>query len=225
MLRVEWLISDEKKKDLSLFIGEFSAIKVKKDLNCLKEIEKDIFNRIKLRFTVDSLKDDPKVRSYRDFFWRWKIADPTRVRPASEALIRRILINNNIWKINTFVNTYNLVSAISGVSLGAYDKDTILPPIYVRFAKRDETFLGIGSSKAKNLSGRELVLADRKGIISLYPHRDADRTKISLETKKALLIAFGVPGISQEELRFSIEKTAEILNKIDGGKLDNLYSS
>ncbi len=69
MLRVEWLISDEKKKDLSLFIGEFSAIKVKKDLNCLKEIEKDIFNRIKLRFTVDSLKDDPKVRSYRDFFW------------------------------------------------------------------------------------------------------------------------------------------------------------
>ncbi|MFX0084598.1 MAG: B3/4 domain-containing protein [Candidatus Hodarchaeota archaeon] len=225
MYSVEWLIPNEKKKDLSLFIGEFSAIKVEKDLHCLKKIENDIFEKIKSKFTVDSLKDDPKVRSYRDFFWRWKIADPTRVRPASEALIRRILINNNIWKINTFVNTYNLASAISGVSLGAYDKDTILAPLYVRFAETDEPFLGIGSSKARNLSGKELVLADRKGIISLYPHRDADRTKISLETKKALLVAFGVPGISQEELRFSIEKTAEILNQIDGGKLENLYSS
>jgi DNA/RNA-binding domain of Phe-tRNA-synthetase-like protein len=46
-----------------------------------------------------------------------------------------------------------------------------------------------------------------------------------LETTKALLVAFGVPGISQEDLRISIEKTADILNKINAGKLENLYSS
>jgi len=221
---IEWLIQSEKKGDLNLIIGLFSGIKVEKDLTNLKEIENSIFEEIKSKYTVESLKDDPKVRSYRDFFWKWKIADPTRVRPASEALIRRILINNNIWKINTFVNSYNLASAISGVSLGAYDHTTILFPLQVRFAKENEVFLEIGSSKPKKLSGKELVLADQKGIISLYPHRDADRTKITLQTKNAIVVAFGVPGISETDLKFSMNKTAELLKKINGGILESIHS-
>jgi DNA/RNA-binding domain of Phe-tRNA-synthetase-like protein len=224
MNKINWAIPIEKKKHLSLFIGQFSELKVEKNLSKLSEIEMNFFNRIKNNYSVETLKDDPKVRSYRDFYWKWKIADPTKVRPASESLIRRILINNNIWKINTFVNAYNLASALTGISLGAYDEIRITYPLTVRFSKEDEVFVGIGSSKPKILSGNELVIADQEGIISLYPHRDAERTKITLETSKALLIAFGVSGISEKDLRDAIEVTAEILKKIGGGKLVNIQS-
>ncbi|MHA2307543.1 MAG: hypothetical protein ACXACU_19355, partial [Candidatus Hodarchaeales archaeon] len=82
MNKINWAIPIEKKKHLSLFIGQFSELKVEKNLSKLSEIEMNFFNRIKNNYSVETLKDDPKVRSYRDFYWKWKIADPTKVRPA-----------------------------------------------------------------------------------------------------------------------------------------------
>jgi len=69
---IEWLIQSEKIGDLNLIIGLFSGIKVEKDITNLKEIENGIFEEIKSKYTVESLKDDPKVRSYSDFFGNGK---------------------------------------------------------------------------------------------------------------------------------------------------------
>jgi DNA/RNA-binding domain of Phe-tRNA-synthetase-like protein len=221
--KIEWLVPESKSAGLSLGIAEFSQVKVVSDLSSLKNIEKEIFQEIHSKYTIDNLKNDPKIRAYRDFFWKWKIADPTKVRPASEALIRRILLNKKLWKINTFVNAYNLASAITGISLGAYDKFKIKLPIQVRFAKEKEEFIGIGMSEAKVLNKNKLILADQKGIISIYPHRDADRTKITEKSKNIFLLAFGVPGITKDDLKISIEKTAEILERIDSGSVIHIH--
>ncbi|MHA2500876.1 MAG: hypothetical protein ACXAEL_15005, partial [Candidatus Hodarchaeales archaeon] len=50
----------------------------------------EVSGEIRAKFTLENLKDDELVRKYRDFFWRLGI-DPTKTRPASEALIRRVL--------------------------------------------------------------------------------------------------------------------------------------
>ncbi|MBS7288164.1 MAG: hypothetical protein KIH01_05340, partial [Candidatus Freyarchaeota archaeon] len=104
------------------------------------------------------------MRAYRDFYWRLSI-DPTKQRPASEALIRRVLGGGNMWRINKFVNAYNLASAMTGVTLGAYDAGRVRGGLAVRFAEPGERFQGIGASSPKLLSGNEIVVSDEEGIV------------------------------------------------------------
>lgn len=41
-------------------------------------------------YALKTLKDEPRLRAYRDFFWRVGV-DPTKVRPVAEALLRRVI--------------------------------------------------------------------------------------------------------------------------------------
>ncbi len=223
---IEWAIPSSKREEgLRIGLAEFEDVVVSQDLSILAESEKKVFEEIRKKYTRENLKNSSLIRAYRDFYWKWKIADPTKVRPASEALIRRILIKDNIWRINTFVNAYNLASALTGVSLGAYDKSNVNLPLNIRFAKLNEEFWGIGMKKSKSLSGVELVLADQNGILCIFPYRDSEKTKISLKTKRAYVVAFGVPGISAEDLRYSLEKASEIIEINTLGKLCSISFS
>src|SRR3979409_2153884 len=61
-------------------------------------------------YAVETLKDEPNLRAYRDFFWRVGV-DPTKVRPAAEALLRRVIQGKPFPRINALVDAYNLASA------------------------------------------------------------------------------------------------------------------
>ena len=81
-----------------------------------------------------------------------------------------------------------------------------------------DTIMEIGMKEPKILSGLELVFADQNGILCIFPYRDAERTKITLKTKSAYVVAFGVPGISSEDLRYSLEKVSDIIETNALGK-------
>ena len=58
---------------------------------------------------LETLKDEPRLRAYRDFFWRVGV-DPTKVRPAAEALLRRVIQGKPFPRVNTLVDAYNRAS-------------------------------------------------------------------------------------------------------------------
>ena len=74
--------------------------------------------------SLTEVKDKPIFRAYRDFFWRVGI-DPTKVRPAGEALTRRILGGGNLPRVNTAVDAYNLASVETSIAIAAFDLDAI----------------------------------------------------------------------------------------------------
>lgn len=51
----------------------------------------DTVKEVRSKYSLDSLKDDPIIRRYRDFYWHELGIDPTKQRPAQEALLRRFL--------------------------------------------------------------------------------------------------------------------------------------
>src|SRR4030067_3044100 len=55
----------------------------------LEAYKAEVLARVRASYTLESVKDVPELRAYRDFFWRVGI-DPTKTRPAAEALVRRI---------------------------------------------------------------------------------------------------------------------------------------
>jgi DNA/RNA-binding domain of Phe-tRNA-synthetase-like protein len=165
----------------------------------LEVFKPEVYAIAQKQWDLDRLKENPTFRAYRDFFWKLGI-DPTKIRPASEALIRRILRGNSLPKINTFVDAYNLASISTAIPFGAFDLDKMRGTLTMREALKDEKFLGIGMENPINLAGGEVVIQDEERLIAIYPYRDADYSKVSSSTRNVFLMVCGVPGISNETL-------------------------
>lgn len=177
--------------------GIIKSVRITRSSPSLEILKKEIIHEIRSRYTLEQVKDDPLFRAYRDFFWSVGV-DPTKTRPASEALVRRILSGGTLPTINTAVDAYNLASASSSVPIGAFDSDTLSGNLTMRFATEGEVFLGIGMDKPVSLRKNQVILADPGEIIAVYPYRDSNATKVTNETKNIHIVACGVPGVKRE---------------------------
>ena len=175
-----------------------------------------IERNVKQKYTLEGLKDIAIIRAYRDFFWRVGI-DPTKIRPASEALIRRILSDKPFPRISTLVDSYNLASVVSGVPIAAFDMDKVVGKLQMRKSRNNESFLGIGMDKPQKLSGKEVVVTDSEKLVAIYPYRDSATSRVTETTKNVLFLICGVPNVEDHELDESKRITIEYITKFCGG--------
>jgi len=201
---------------LQALIAHIRGVKVESRNAELEDFKQKIIKEVKDKCNIESLKDVPIFRAYRDFFWRVGI-DPTKVRPAAEALIRRILGGKSIPRINNVVDAYNLASIKTEIALAAFDEDKIQGNLIMRLAIKGEKFLGIDMEEPKELQGGEIVISDDVKLVAIYPYRDADESKLNEETKNILLMICGVPGISKESLIDAKNIAIEYITKFCGG--------
>jgi len=182
----------------------------------LETFKAQVFTESARRWNIDELKDNQVFRVYRDFFWKVKV-DPTKTRPASEALLRRILRGNPLPTINTLVDAYNLASVATSIPFGAFDTDRMRGTPVMREAKPGEEFLGIGMEKPIQLSGGEAVIQDDDRLVAVYPYRDADYSKVTTSTRNLLLLTCGVPGIGADVLERAEVVGVEYISRFCGG--------
>jgi DNA/RNA-binding domain of Phe-tRNA-synthetase-like protein len=165
----------------------------------------------KARVSLNDLKDDPVIRAFRDFYWRIGI-DPTKQRPASEALIRRLLQGNEIPSINYVVDAGNIASIRTHIPIGLYDFEKVKGPLRLTMSKEGELFVDITGKAIK--TSHEVVLRDDAGIIHLFPHRDGERTKITAQTRKVLIVSCRVLGITEEMCKQAAWQVVQVLNEL-----------
>jgi len=181
----------------------------------LEALKTEMIEGVRRSYTLDRLKDVPELRAYRDFFWRVGI-DPTKTRPAAEALIRRILGGKALPRINTLVDAYNLASIETRIALAAFDAGTVRGDIVMRKARSRETFLGIGMNSPVVLTGKEVVIADDAGLVAVYPYRDSERTAVTNATRAIVFLACGVPGIPRGVLVRAQDVTRDLVLRFSG---------
>ena len=214
------LTIDQKLKKLIPFLkvitGSVEGVKVNRSTPELEEFKQQIMDEVKRGYDLKNLKDLPITRAYRNFFWEMDI-DPTKIRPASEALIRRILQGKTLPTINTVVDAYNLASIKSHISIGAFDRDRVKGDLLIRPAMEGEAFLGIGMKMPVNLKGKEIVVEDTEKLIAIYPYRDSDATKVTFGTKNVLILMCGVPGVEKGALVDALYLVVEFITRFSGG--------
>jgi len=191
---------------LQVLAADIRNVKVVRESAELEKFKVSMLAEVEKRYDLQSLKDVAVFRAYRDFFWREGL-DPTKVRPAAEALIRRILRGSPLPNINSLVDAYNLASIKTEIALAAFDEDKLKGELVMRFAANGEKFRGIGMQEPKELGGGEIVISDAEKLVAIYPHRDAEETKVTEETRNVLLLVCGVPGI-KEKILAEAEKVA-----------------
>lgn len=119
--------------------------------------------------------------------------DPNRYRPSAEALRRRILRELPLYKVDTLVDLINLLSIRSGYSIGGFDAAKIEgDALVLGVGHEGEIYHGIGRGEL-NIAGLP-VYRDAVGGIGT-PTSDEERTKISLETSRLLMIINGYSGL------------------------------
>jgi DNA/RNA-binding domain of Phe-tRNA-synthetase-like protein len=142
--------------------------------------------------------------------------DPTKTRPSNEALLRRALKGEPLYKINTLVDALNLVSVREQLPFGLYDLDEVRPPVVLRRGGAGEAYEGIRKGIV-NLEGRP-TLADAEGPFG-NPSSDSLRTSITLATTRALVVAYAPAAYSPARLDGVLDGTAETLTRFCGGSV------
>ena len=78
--------------------------------------------RFRRELTTESLKELSGIAATRRVYKACG-KDPSRYRPASEQLIRRMLQGKELYQIDTLVDLVNLASIAFGYSIGGFDAD------------------------------------------------------------------------------------------------------
>jgi DNA/RNA-binding domain of Phe-tRNA-synthetase-like protein len=194
-----------KKMGVSISTDVLEDVRVRQTRKeAFKALAQELKAEMRVRFpSLDMVKEDHTVGALRQFYWKIGI-DPTKTRPSSEALLRRLL-KKELPLINNLVDAGNLASAKTIIPIGIYDLDKLKGEVRLRLSSPGEEFIGIGN-KIKDLEAGIPVLADDEGVIHLYPHRDCQRTMITEQCENALIVACGAPGMRQKLLVKAIEE-------------------
>ncbi len=135
--------------------------------------------------------------------------DPTRMRPSSEALLRRLVKGEPLPRVNSLVDVANAMSVQLQVPVGLYDMDKAVgDELTIRLGREGESYTGIGKENV-NVAGR-LCVADAAGPCG-NPTADSARTMITTATERAAWIYF-LP-VSEED----IDRTAELVTVFGRG--------
>ncbi len=173
-----------------------------------EEIGKEA-DRCRSLFTADTIKDFPPIQATRAAY-KSLGKDPSRYRPSSEALCRRVLRGLGLYKVNTAVDLVNLVSMRSGLAIGGFDADKIAGrTLQLGIGRDGEPYEAIGRGSL-NID-RLPVYRDSVGGIGT-PTSDNERTKIDLGTVNLLLIVNsyggGFPTYAAQDLEMCLKEYA-----------------
>ena len=183
-------------------LPDFKIIAYQMDVNVTKTKEVDdlLENLIKetsSMYQIEEVVNIPKLKKSRDAYKKLG-KDPSRYRLATESLIRRIVKGLGLYRINDIVDLGNILSVKTMRSVCVVDSDKIVGDIYVRLGNETDEYYGINRGHI-NVDKIPVYTDD----ISPFgtPTSDTDRTAISLNTKKiiVMLICFDQSDLQTDE--------------------------
>ncbi len=200
------------------FVGACLEARVENSQYCqpLWDEINNLGEKYRQTLTTESLKDINGIAFTRKVY-RACGKDPSRYRPAAEALIRRMLKGKTLYQIDTLVDLINLASIAFGYSIGGFDADKIVgSTLTLGIGKESEPYEGIGRGMM-NIAGLP-VYRDVQGGVGT-PTSDNERTKISLKTTHLLVLINGYDS-DEDHVRRNAEYIQQLLRKYcnsDGG--------
>ena len=212
------IVSDEIETVCPTFVGACVEAQVENTPYCQElwdEIDA-LGEKYKQTLTTESLKEMSGIAATRRVY-RACGKDPSRYRPASEALIRRMLQGKKLYQIDTLVDLVNLASIAYGYSIGGFDADKFEgETLTLGVGKAGEPYEGIGRGMI-NIEGLP-VYRDEKGGVGTRTS-DNERTKMKLKTTHLVVLINGYDGNEQHvrENAVFIQKLLRKYCKSDGG--------
>ena len=212
------IVSQEIESVCPMFVGaavEAQVVNTPYSKELWDEIH-ELEERFRQELTTESLKDLPSIAATRRVYKACG-KDPSRYRPASEQLIRRMLQGKELYQIDTLVDLINLASIAYGYSIGGFDADKFVgDTLTLGVGREGEPYEGIGRGML-NIAGLP-VYRDAEGGVGT-PTSDHERTKMTMATTHLVVLINGYDG-NEQRIADNAHFIQELLRKYaqsDGG--------
>jgi DNA/RNA-binding domain of Phe-tRNA-synthetase-like protein len=139
--------------------------------------------------------------------------DPTKTRPSSEALLRRVRKGDTLPRINSMVDVCNWCSLEFQLPYGLYDAARIEGEVTLRLGEAGESYAGIRKDDV-NVGGR-ITLADALGPFG-NPTSDSARTMVTTATTRALLVVFAPLELDRARLIAVLDSSSARMGEFTG---------
>ena len=153
-----------------------------------------------------------EVASVRTMYKRVGL-DPTKTRPSSEALLRRVRRGDSLPRINSMVDVCNWCSLEFQLPYGLYDASRIDGDVELRIGRDGESYPGIRKDDV-NVDGR-ITLADSHSPFG-NPTSDSTRTMVTTSTTRALLVVFAPRDVDARRLATVLDRTSSRMTEFTG---------
>ena len=191
----------------------------------VRDSDKRLWKQIELlshqqvrEFSLDRLSENEQIAAVRTLQKSFGF-DPTRYRPSSESLLRRVLKVQGLYQINTAVDVNNLCSLEFLLPMCSYDLRHVEGQVRVRIGEACEEYPGIGRQvfQAEN----KVIIADDSGIMGSTVS-DSERTKVSTETTDILLAIYAPATIDSSMIERYATLAGQRMVEFNGGQASDI---
>jgi DNA/RNA-binding domain of Phe-tRNA-synthetase-like protein len=168
--------------------------------------------------------EHPYIASWREAYRKFG-AKPKDYPSSVENLTRRVLNGATIGYINNLVSFYNTISLRYILPVGGEDLDKIVSDVLLTRAGNDEpaVFL-LGEKEARAPHAGEIIYKDDAGAICRrWNWKEADRTKLTHETRNAFLVIEALPPVPRETVETAIRELADLVQQYCGGTVSTAF--
>ena len=162
------------------------------------------------------LSQIPGVAAWRAAYKGFGIKQ-TRYRPSVERLVKNVLADRPLARVNAFVDLYNAVSLAHVMPLGADDLDKVTPPLAFRYAREGDSFVDMaeeGEAPEAPKPG-EVVYADAAHVLCRrWNWRQDARSLITPATRRAVVT---VQSNGSGDVAAAADDLVQLIGKYCGG--------
>lgn len=182
--------------------------------NKLRNSEKEINEKIDL----SQITEHPSILPWREAYRKFG-AKPKDYPSSIENLIRRVLKGEELRHINKLVDIYNHISLKYLLPVGGEDVYKIEGDIQLTYATENETpSLLLGEQEPRIPHLGEVIYKDDKGILCRrWNWKEADRTKLTEDTKNVILVIEALPPTTMDHLKSAVDELSQLVEKYCGG--------
>lgn len=164
-------------------------------------------------FSLEKLAGETQISAVRGLQRSFGF-DPTRYRPSSEALLRRVLKGQGLHQVNSAVDVNNLCSLEFLLPMCIYDLRHVRGQMRVRLGEPGEAYPGIGRQQFQ--VENKVIIADDEGVMGSTVS-DSERTKVTTETRDIFLAIYAPAGSNQRVIEQYATLAAQRMVAFNGG--------
>jgi DNA/RNA-binding domain of Phe-tRNA-synthetase-like protein len=175
---------------------------------------------IRTKYSLETLAINPGIEVWRKAYSAFG-GKPKDNKSSVENLYRLVLHGGDVRPINSLVDIYNFISLKHMLPVGGEDIEKMRGDVLLTFAANNESpVLLLGDREPRPPHPGEVIYKDDlSAICRRWNWREADRTKLTPDTKNCILVIEGLPPITRDEIETATGELKEMVEKYCGGRL------
>ena len=176
------------------------------------------------KFGDTPLIQHPFIATWREAYRKFG-AKPKDYPSSVENLTRRVLNGAAMPHINNLVALYNTISLRHILPVGCEDVDKIVGDVVLTQAGPDEPAIYLlGEKEARSPYAGEIIYKDDVGAICRrWNWKEAERTKLTNETRNAFLVIEALPPVPRDRVETAIGELAALVQEYCGGRVSTAF--